>query len=271
MDKLQEFELYLRRQNKSKLTIISYVSDIKIFLLYLKENKIDINNINLNNLYEYKDYISNSNKKVTTINRYIVSINKYLEFLHIDLQLPQEKVQMQNFLDDIFSIEEYQQMLDTADKNNDYRAKALFSTLYLTGMRISEALSLTVHDVNKKHIVVKGKGSKYREIFVSDKLRNIWKEYLKYRIKKSDKLFTGREGGITKVTAHNIVKKYAKLVNIDFEKAHCHNFRHLCGKELSTRVPIDTVADVLGHENVNITRIYTRKTKQEILEIMDNM
>lgn len=270
MDKLDDFKIDLLKKRKSQLTIKNYVSDISFFLTYLKDNNIDIHKITLIGLYFYRDYMLSQGKKITTINRHIVAINTYLKFLEINVELPQEKVQFQNFLDDVFTKEEFEKMIHITELCKDIRAKTLFLTLYLTGMRISECLSLTVDDVEKREIVVKGKGSKYRQVFISSKLRQAWKDYLVYRIKKSNKLFTGREGAISNVTAHNIVKKYTKLADID-KNIHCHTFRHGFGKEMSNKVDIDTVASLLGHVNINVTRIYTRKSRQELQNIIEQL
>jgi integrase/recombinase XerD len=135
---------------------------------------------------------------------------------------------------------------------------------------VSEILQLTIHDVESKNIVIVGKGNKRREVFIPDVLRDIWKEYLTHRNKKSSKLFTGQRGAINRHTVHKIIKRYAKFTNIDLSKAHAHVLRHMYGKNLADReVSIDTIADLLGHSNINITRIYTRKTKQELLDIVN--
>ncbi len=88
----------------------------------------------------------------------------------------------------------------------------------------------------------------------------------------TDELFVGQRGPITRQTVHNIIKKYSKMSDVPLNKAHCHSFRHKYAINLiNNDVSIDTVADLLGHKDINTTRIYTRKTKKELLNIINSI
>ena len=144
--------------------------------------------------------------------------------------------------------------------------------MYYTGTRISECLSLTINDVDKSTILIKGKGKKYRNIFIPDKLKAIWYEYLPYRINKGNKLFTGRRGEITARYSNDIFKTYADLANVEPRVAHNHNLRHLyCRQIISKGVDIATLSDLVGHSDINQTRKYLIKSKKELLNIINKL
>jgi integrase/recombinase XerD len=157
-------------------------------------------------------------------------------------------------------------------KAGDKRAVAIFYTLFLTGARVSEMLQLEPKDVQERMTVVKGKGSKYRDLFLPKKAQTYLEDYLTERVQKGEGLFSGREGTITRQTVHQIIKKYAGLARVKLSRAHAHNFRHLYGMYLGEEgLSIDEIADLLGHSNINITRIYTRKTKKELMAAINNL
>lgn len=168
--------------------------------------------------------------------------------------------------------EDIESMLKVIDEHKDLRAKAIVMTMKLTGMRVSEMLQLTIDDIDKDTINIIGKGNKRRNVFISEHLKEIWKEYVNVRINKTNMLFTGQKGAINRYTVHKIIKYYAQLSNVKLSKTHAHNFRHKFCKDLADRgVSIDSIADIVGHTDINTTRIYTRKTKKELLDIINKM
>lgn len=272
MEQLDKFILYLQELEKSNLTIESYSTDVKLFLNYLESKNIHLEKITKENIKEYILYLYSEKYKSTTINRKLIAINQYLSFNNINVLIRQEKIHTQNFLDNIPNSYDIKKIIDIVNIHRDYRAKSLIYTLYYTGMRISECLQITINDTDKDEIQIRGKGNKLRNIFIPKKLHDIWNEYIPYRIKKSDKLFTGERGGITRQTAYKIFKKYGELANVDIDKLHPHAIRHLYGKRLSdNNLSIDVIADLLGHVNIQTSRIYLRRSKQELLEIINDI
>lgn len=275
MDYSKEIDIlisHLEQLGRSQNTIDSYVSDIKQFANYCNKNNLNIyEEINIKEINKYKKFLEKRKLKITTINRKLISIRLFLSLIGINFRIRQEKVQKQNFLDDIMTSDEISNLIDEARKNNDIRAVALMSTLFYTGMRISEALTLDISDINRKEFTVRGKG-KYRTIFIPSKLNVIWKEYSEVRKNTSEALFTGQKGAMTRQKANVIIKYYAKLCNIDLDKAHCHMYRHFfCKRLVDSGIDISTVADIVGHSDINITKIYTRKTKEELKEIISKL
>lgn len=271
MKELKDFENYLIRNFKSKRTIDEYLRDIIQFLQYFKE--INLNQITYEDIEDYKKYMLYTQcLSPKTINRKLVSINQFLTFNQITVMIKQVKIHTQNFLNDILDDEDVRKLICATEEKNDLRAKTLIMTLQLTGMRISECLQLTINDINKDTVMIVGKGNKRRNVFIPEKLRQAWNDYCKIRVNKSDFLFTGNKGQITRFTAHRIIKKYAEISDVDFERAFCHNFRHKYVSDLIKReVTIDTVADLVGHSSIETTRLYSKKSKKQLLDIINEL
>lgn len=273
MKELKYYENYLKENFKSEKTIQAYIKDIEQFYNYFKDKPIE--DIDYQDIEMYKDYMLNTQKfDPKSVNRKLVAINQYLTYLQIAVTIRQVKIHTQNFLEDIYSQEDLNKILDTLEKSNDLRAKALIMTLQLTGMRISECLQITIFDIEKDTIMIIGKGNKRRNVFVPNKLRNVWKEYMKVRkqTRRTNKLFTGERGAITRHTAYMIVREYTIKAGVDEKKGFPHNLRHNYVKSLINKnVSIDTVADLVGHTDINVTRKYSMKTKKELLDIIEDL
>lgn len=276
----KEIDLYqeiLENQGKSENTIKNNVSQIKKFLNSGME------------LEEYKEYllkkeVINARGEVSTmkpksVNTIINIIKSYYKVKGIQDDTKLVKVQQQNFLTDILSENEFQRILKQVRKNNDVRAEALFIFLARTGCRISEALSVTKEQIKKLKkkggiITVFGKGNKSREIIIPKEVMPILIKYMNDDIykDKSDKVFTSKYGAYTRQTAHNDIKKYTGLARIKKEKGHLHNLRHLfCINAINSGLDITEVAQMVGHGDINTTKIYTSKSADDLKAILDKI
>ena len=270
---LQPFVEYL--EDRSKLTIQSYTGDVRQFLSFLNK---DIRKITKDDVEAFKAHLREKKMVVKTINRKLVSLKKYIDFLNekegmaIAITIKPEKQQRQDYLEEMLDKEDFEKLVAAAEADNDVRAKAIFYTLYLTGARVSEVLQIRLEDIEQQYITIKGKGSKHRDIFVPARVRTVWIDYLAQRLKTSQELFTGQRGPINRHTVNSIIKKYARIAGVQEERAHAHNFRHLYCKTLVEKgYSIDTVADLAGHSDINTTRIYTRKTRKELLASINDL
>lgn len=279
MSDLKNWEAFITENDKSNHTISSYKTDIIQFMDYIQKEPEELTKVDINN---YKKYLLENKLSIKSINRKLVAIKNFISYLvneenrSITLEIKQEKIQRQEYLDEMLTKEDFDALVAAAERERDYRALALFYGLFLTGMRVSELLQLKVSDVKNDAISIKGKGSKYREVFVPERLRNIFKQYLTHRIpRETPFLFTsqtGKSGVINRITVNSIIKKYAKLAGVSLTKAHAHNFRHLyCMSLIEKGISIDTVADLAGHSDINTTRIYTRKTKNQLLDTINDL
>ncbi len=136
-------------------------------------------------------------------------------------------------------------------------------------------LSLDISVIGKTEIPIKGKKDKYRNVLIPDKLISILKEYLKVRIARPniDKLFTNKNGNpLSRKYVDVIIKDYGKAAKINIRKLHAHAFRHRTAINLlELGYNLFYVAELLGHSDINTTRIYARKTKGELLKAINSL
>ena len=269
--KINEF---IEQLEFNELTIQSYKYDLKDFMRYI--NKIEIKYLKVDVkakqeiIDKYLNMLLQKGYKPKTINRRCISLNRFNKYLGIkEVWAKGVKIQKQLFLDDVLSFKEVNKLLAKCESKRD---RAIILTLYGTGLRVSEVLKLTVNDINKKTIYVEGKYGKYREIILPGTTKKAIKEYLEVRTKcKEQRLFIGRQGAITRQTVNYILNKYSKLGRVAKEKGHPHSFRHLFCKRLAEQgVSIDIIAELAGHENLETTRIYTKRTKRELECVLNN-
>lgn len=272
---LESFEDYLVENEKSAGTIGVYTRDVRMFLDYYGK---DIKKLNKNDVNAYRKHLISEGLKGVTINRKLVGIKQFIDFLNdqfemgIAFKIKMEKQQQKKRLDDVLTHENIHEMGKIAESKGDIRAKTIFYTLAYTGMRVSELLQLTVEDVGKEEIRVVGKGNKERYISIPDDLNNILKEYLTKRDKTSNKLFSGQRTAINRQTVHNIVKKYGELAGVHKDLAHAHSFRHAyCKMMIEDGNTLDTVAELVGHSDINTTTIYTKKTRKELRDATNSL
>ena len=293
-------------ERRSQTTIRSYIEDLKQFIGWLDDQKINQKSIN-----EYIDYLENTNIKevknkitkrngkteikisrapysIATVNRKLSSLSKYLNFIRLNYKVPKLKSQSMNKLKEVMTIEDYKNLEKEAKKRGavDHRALMILKMLVNTGLRVSELLSITRNQVSfliKKAvpksltIQIKGKGRKYREVVINHYALKSIKQYLRFgeykeNTIKTGYLFVGKKGRMTRQGIHTILKKLAENSDVVEELVYPHNFRHLtavCLSQLGT--PIETVAQVLGHEIKTTTEIYTFRGAKEIRELMNKL
>lgn len=271
--KTKEFKEYLIEKEKSDKTIEAYLRDIHQFFNYCKEN--NINELHNDTLKEYKEYLLYKRFLTpTSVNRKLISIHQYFAFCEIAVSTTRVKVQSQNFLENVISKNEIDRMIEIAKAKKDYRAIAIIKTLELTGVRVSELTQFTIKDLYNDTVQVIGKGNKIRSVFIPKSLHKIWLDYCKYSRKNTtlDYLFVGKRGRLTRSGIDRIIKKYGELANVNFEKNHCHSYRHQYAKRLAdSNVKIEVIADLCGHSSIETSRLYTRKSKEELLDIIEDM
>lgn len=270
----QKINEFIGQLQFNELTIQSYKYDLKDFLRYLNKMEIDYIAVGIDDkqkaINKYLNSLLQKGYKPKTINRRCISLNRFNKYLMIEeVWAKGVKVQKQLFLNDVLSSREVSKLLSRCNSKRD---KAIILTLYGTGIRVSELLKLTVHDINKKSIYIQGKYGKYREIILPGATKRAIKEYLEVRPKiREQRLFIGRQGAITRQTVNNILGKYSKLGRVSKEKGHPHSFRHLFCKRLAEQgISIDIIAELAGHENLETTRIYTKRTKNELERVLND-
>lgn len=273
MKDIEDF-LYSLKDINSNSSIESYKYDLKDFIKYI-DLKIDCKDLKRLEIAELQELINNYMRslkdrglKPKTINRKVISVNKFMKYLDLECRAKGLRVQKKLFLNNTLSNSDINKMLRVCENSRD---RAIIITLYGSGLRISELLKITVKDINKKTILIQGKRGKYREIILPIKVRKALKEYLEVRPKSDiSQLFIGTKGALKRQAINKIIKKYSRKAKVKLDKAHPHSFRHLFCKNLAEQgIGIDIIASLAGHENIETTSIYTKRTESELQNVLD--
>ena len=262
---IERYLLYLKiNKNYSENTIISYQYDIKQFYEIIKIEDI---NISIKEVEIYMVYLKKY--KASTIHRKISALKSFYNFLlkqneiKINYFKGIQKIKQEEKLPKYLSIKEINNFLNNMIDNKYYlRDKAMFELIYATGIRVSELINLTINDIflTKGLLKVNGKGKKERIIPINNIALKHLEKYLKnYRNQKNYKnvkyLFFNKNG--TKLTRQGFYKILKKYNNTNLEITP-HIFRHsIATHMLNQGVDIRIVQEILGHENIKTTEIYT--------------
>jgi len=183
-----------------------------------------------------------------------------------DLEYPKLRKSLPKYL----TLAQSEALLKAVSGPNEKRDYAILMLFLNCGIRRSELVGLNITDVYEDRIRVVGKGNKERFVYFGTACRKAIDAYLPERNKKvlSDNraLFGSRDNNRISVTAvHRLVKKYLLMAGLDVESFSAHKLRHTAATMmLSGGVDVKTVQEVLGHENLNTTQIYTHIENTEL-------
>jgi len=263
---VNEFETHLRKENLSENTISSYIMTIRIYNEQYDE-------INKKNLLAFKGYLVETYKP-KTVNLRIQAINKYLDFIKKDkLRLAPIKLQQKTFLENVISDADYKYMKNRLKKEGNMEWYFVVRYLAATGARVSELIQLKVEHVNLGYYDIYAKGGKVRRLYIPKKLRDETLIWLDGKGLDSGFLFLNRFGN--RITTRGIsqqLKNIAIKYGINPKVVYPHSFRHRFAKNFLEKFnDIALLADLMGHESIETTRIYLRRTASEQQEIVDKI
>ena len=183
-----------------------------------------------------------------------------------DLEYPKLRKSLPKYL----TMEQSASLLQAVSGPNEKRDYAILMLFLNCGIRRSELVGLNLSDVYEDRIRVVGKGNKERFVYFGSACRKAIDAYLVERSKKiltdNKALFGSRDGNRISVTAvHRLVKKALMQAGLDSTQFSAHKLRHTAATMmLSGGVDVKTVQEVLGHENLNTTQIYTHIENTEL-------
>lgn len=273
--------------NYSDLTINGYDYEITKFLDYLNDNHLDYKKINLDMIRNYLKYLDSLKYKKNSISKNLSSLRSFYKFL------TEEKVILNNpfknisnpkkdkKLPDFLNYEEINKLFDCADTTTPLglRNRCILEILYDTGIRVSELVNLKINDIefDKKIINILGKGKKERIVYYGDYLQEVLDKYIndsrKYLLnnKLSEYLILNNNG--SKITTRGVEYIIDKMVNEAAikHKISPHVLRHTFATHmLNGGADIKSIQQLLGHESLSTTGIYTHITndvlRQEYLK-----
>lgn len=264
---LGAFREHLRREEKSGVTIGKYMQDVCDFMKFSGEKVVDKELV-----LQYKQRLVQQ-YAARSVNSKLASLRSFFRFLGwTNLTVKNVKLQQQ-----VFSTEEqeltkaeYLRLLRAASGNT--RLRLVLETICSTGIRVSELAYFTLEAVRSNAVAVKCKG-KSRRVFIPGKLKNALLQYAKAQKIKTGPLFRTRSG--KPLNRSNIwaeMKRLCKMANVSPSKVFPHNLRKLFARTFySIAHDIAKLADILGHSNINTTRIYIMTSGSEHRRTIEQM
>jgi len=262
----EHFEAHLLKGNLSTNTITSYLWTVNFFQSHYE-------GISTENLLAYKGYLL-ERFKPKTVNLRIQAINKYLEFLDKNkLQLKFVKIQQKSFLENVISNADYTFLRNSLRKDGNKQWYFVVWYLAATGARVSELVQIKVEHVEIGYFDLYTKGGKLRRLYIPKKLRTETADWLEEENRISGYLFLNRFG--ERITPRGIsqqLKNYAVKYGLDAKVVYPHSFRHRYAKNFLEKYnDIALLADLMGHESIETTRIYLRRTASEQQALVDKI
>ncbi len=305
---VKDFLIYMQNiKNRSKSTIREYHYDLRDLFRFLKLYKIDkikfdnindelidktdivnlnidfIRKIELTDLYEYLNYLSNMRSdKPTTRARKIAAIKSFFNYVTfkqklldknpaVELETPKLGKRLPKYL----SLDESVALLHSIDGKNEKRDTCIITLFLNCGLRLSELVAINFKDIKGDVLNVIGKGDKERSIYLNESCRKALKEYIAVRpkdVKDHDALFISERGTrIGRRTVEMMVKKYITLAGLDPKKYSPHKLRHTAATLMHKYggVDIRSLQQILGHESVSTTEIYTHVDSEQVKEALE--
>ena len=261
-DVLKSYVLYVSRQlghedgqlvSDSELVAALNRSELRGYEVYLLDEKGD---------------------KPKTVNLRLRAINCYLESIDKEKwKQPFVRVQQKTFLENVISEADYEYFKTCLKRDGEMFWYFVIRFLAATGARVSELIQIKVEHIRLGHLDLYSKGGKLRRIYIPKVLQEEALSWLSEKQQDSGFIFLNKYG--ERITTRGIsgqLKKLAVRYNIDPVVIYPHSFRHRFAKSFLERCnDIAFLADLMGHESIETTRIYLRKTATEQREIVDNI
>ncbi|MBL7053454.1 MAG: tyrosine-type recombinase/integrase [Candidatus Portnoybacteria bacterium] len=285
---MDDYLLNLKTSNYSHESIYNYERDLEVFQVFLKETKIDFDNIDKKTILNYKAYLTSRDRKTPksiisqkqlssySINRMLSVLRSYLKFLiDLDYEVPVEPTTIKLIktekkhprVSEFKKIVKLIEAPSKIEKNNKValRNRVVLETLFATGMRISELVNLKKSQIDKTgRIFIMGKGKKERFVYLTPRAHEHLINYLETRNDDFPYLFIPYRGKNIqdknkKISTNYLqekIKKYRELLGINIPiSAHSlrHGFATYLAEEGASPAAIQTL---LGHESLNTTTRY---------------
>lgn len=292
-------------RGKSKNTIYNYKIDLNLFFRFMKlyrgeakknTNFDEINisgiddsfikNISLSDLYAFISFVQNyRNNSNYARARKIATLKSFFKFLYgkakiinqnPTLELESPKIYSRNPV--FLSLSESKALLKAVDGENKERDYCILTLFLNCGMRLSELIEIDIAKIKDDTLSIIGKGNKERTVYLNEVCLRAINNYLPVRNAQADKiripedkdaLFLSRNNKrIAKRTVEMLVKKYIKKAALDAKKYSPHKLRHTAATLMYKYGDVDirSLQQILGHESVSTTQIYTHVDDEKLRE-----
>lgn len=304
-DIIKKFLVYMSTiKNRSKKTVNEYYIDLRTFFRFLNHSRgivsdsVDFEDIKIDNVdvdlvktvtlresYEFMYYLKETRgNNATSRARKTSSLRqfyKYLEREHIietnplkDLETPKAKKSLPKYL----TLEQSVQLLEAVEGDNYYRDYCILTLFLNCGLRLSEMCGLNYTDIRSDNTMrVLGKGNKERIIYLNKACLRAINNYLEVRpadgLKDRHALFISRNHNrMSPKTVQAMVYKYLEKIGLNAQGYSCHKLRHTAATLMyqTGEVDIRVLKEILGHENLGTTEIYTHLSNEQMKQAAES-
>jgi site-specific recombinase XerD len=289
-------EYLVVEKSLSVLTVRNYRHYLTRFLSWMEAKHIPLlhSNIDIELIGQFRIYLANLKDKndallqKATQTYHIVALRSFLRYLIIRRDIPvlnPDKIDLpktDSRVIEFLNTEQLTRLLNSPEISNEIglRDKVILELFFSTGLRVSELTKLNRDQINleTREFSVKGKGNKIRLVFVSDTAADWLKRYLAVRKDIYKPLFIrysrdrseakqGEKMRLTPRSVERVVRKYSKKCGLPFD-AHPHTLRHSFATDLLIQgADLRSVQEMLGHESIRTTQVYTHVTNRHLKEV----
>ena len=292
-------------KSKSELTVLEYASDLRLFFRYMlvyrglvdKETEFDkieisfidldfIKTIKISDAYAFLSYCRNERgNDNAAISRKVSTLRAFFKYLCVKMkQIPEnpmeelESPKLKKSLPKYLTFDESVQLLESIDGRDKERDYAIITLFLNCGLRLSELCSLNYTDIKSDGtLTVTGKGNKERTIYLNEMCIDAVKDYMKVRpvdgVKDKNALFlSGRKNRISPKTVQHLVEKYIEKSGLGDRGFSTHKLRHTAATLMYQKGGVDVllIKDILGHENLATTEIYTHIVDSQLKNAVES-
>lgn len=276
----EAFRRHLVEEEKSSATVEKYLRDVRYFFRYVGEHFMQEEKaakgpaITKEQAICYKEELMR-HYAVSSVNSMLASVNHFFKWMGwYDCVVKSLKVQKTTFRagEKELTREEYLRLLHTARKKKNERLYCLMQTLCATGIRVSELPFITVQAITRGRAQVSLK-NKIRTVLLPEKLCRLLKQYIRKKNITSGSIFITRSGQpLDRSNILHDMKKLCREAQVEESKVFPHNLRHLFAcTYYHIKKDIVHLADILGHSNINTTRIYTLESGKEESRLLSRL
>lgn len=297
-------------KGKSSKTVDEYYLDLRTFFRYIKVQRglvdksvpfeeisisdVDLNlirTIDLTMVFEYLNYVgAKRGNSVNTRSRKVSSLRTFFKYLTnkvalleanpiAELELPKVKKSMPKYL----TLEQSLELLNAVDGDNKERDFCMITLFLNCGMRLSELVGININDIRRSSgedlasIYITGKGNKQRLVYLNDACVKAIDDYLAVRprdgvIDKNALFLSNRKQRISPKTVQYIVNQNLAKIGLGGPGYSVHKLRHTAATLMYQYGDVDirVLKDILGHENLGTTQIYTHVSNKQMADAVTN-
>jgi len=285
-------------RNKSYNTIKEYYYDLRMFFRFILKEKYNATNnfneivvnkitlkqledVTLSDLYSFMTYLSRIRKSSPrTRARKVATLKSFYKYMYVKTKVISKNIVAEldspKIIKDIpkyLDLAESKHLLEVIDGKNRERDYAIITLFLNCGLRISELVSIDIDRIKNDTLTILGKGNKERTIYLNNAALDSIKNYLSIRpvdnvIDRKALFLSSRKQRISRKTVHVMVKKNLLKAGLDTNKYSAHKLRHTAATLMYRygKVDIRTLQQILGHESISTTEIYTHVDNSQLRE-----